>query len=59
MVIEQMAEDVKRTLPTILARLSLEDLLAVEREEPFGAAVRAERYFGPKYLECMEIRDFS
>lgn len=57
-VVVQIVADLERTLPIILPRVSLEDLLAVENEEPFGAAVHATRSFGGDYSAHVHITGF-
>lgn len=53
-----MLTDLQRTLPDIVARVTLEDLLCIEREE-FGAERKAKGYFGPEYLQHVEISHYS
>jgi len=55
--IERMLSDLQRTLPTVIERTTLEDLIAVEHEQ-FGAHQSAAAHAGPDYLEQFEITDY-
>lgn len=54
---KSMLTDLQRTLPDIVARVTLEDLLCIEREE-FGAERKAKGHFGPEYLQHVEISHY-
>lgn len=58
-LMQQILADMKRTLPIIVSNVSLNDLLAIENEEPRGAAVMAARSFGANYSACVDISSFS
>jgi hypothetical protein len=58
-VVEKIAADLKRSLPVIVSRVSLDDLVAIENEEPSGAAVNVIRSFGANYADSVEVSDFS
>ncbi len=57
-VVRKIVTDLKHSLPIVVSRLSLNDLLAVENEEPSGAAAIALRTFGESYSAHVEIRGF-
>ena len=59
MLVEQIVADVKRSLPVVVSNVALSDLLAVENDEPSGAAVNAARTFGANYSACVDISVFS
>lgn len=54
---KSMLTDLQRTLPDIVARVTLQDLLCIEREE-FGAERKAGWRFGPEYLKHVEVSNF-
>jgi hypothetical protein len=54
LTMKTMLADLRRTLPTVLQRVSMEDLLAVERDE-FGAETKARMRFGAEYMQHVEI----
>ena len=54
---QAMLADLKRTLPVVVPRVTLDDLLRIERDE-HGVETRARARFGPKYLENVEIGAF-
>lgn len=58
-VAERIVADLKRSLPVIVSRVSLSDLVAVESEEPHGAAAMALRSFGANYSAEVQISDFA
>jgi hypothetical protein len=58
-VVEKIVADLKRSLPIVVARVSMNDLLAVENEEPRGGAANAIRSFGANYAASVDISDFS
>ena len=55
--IEMLLTDMRRTLPVVVARVTLADLLYIERE-PSGAESQARARFGPMYAEVVEISEF-
>jgi hypothetical protein len=54
---QTILDDLKRTLPVVMQRTTLNDLVAVESEE-FGARRTAAAYFGPHNLESVEVSAF-
>jgi len=58
-VVEKIVGDMKRSLPIVVSEVSLNDLVAVENEEPSGAAVSTGRNFGANYAASVDISDFS
>jgi hypothetical protein len=56
---ERILADLKRSLPIVVAKVSMNDLLAVENEEPSGAAASPVRSFGANYSASVDISDFS
>jgi len=50
--------DLKLTLPVILSRVNLEDLIAVENDQ-HGAATKAKGIFGPEFCKHVDISKFS
>jgi hypothetical protein len=58
-VVEKIVADLDRSLPIVVSKVSLNDLLAVENEEPTGAAVIVTRSFGENYATSVDISDFS
>jgi len=56
-VVEQVASDLRRSLPLVLARVTLSDLLTVESDSR-GAATRAARMFGPDYSTVVSVSEF-
>lgn len=57
-VVEKIVADLMRSLPIVLSKVSLNDLVAVENEEPHGAAVNAMRSFGANYTADVDIGHF-
>jgi hypothetical protein len=55
--IERMLNDLKRTLPTILARATLNDFISIEVEQG-GARKWAERSYGPSWSRLVEVEEF-
>lgn len=58
-VVEKIVADLERSLPIVVSKVSLNDLIAVENEEPTGAAVIVRRSFGENYAASVDISDFS
>lgn len=58
-VVEKIVADLKRSLPIIVSKVSLNDLIAIENEEPTGAAAIVMRSFGENYAASVDISDFS
>lgn len=58
MFVRQLVADLERTLPTIIAKMSMEDLLAIEQEEPIGAALCTAKGYGANYLERVSVSEF-
>lgn len=58
-VVEKIVADLKRSLPIVISKVSLNDLIAVENEEPTGAAVIVIRSLGENYAASVDISDFS
>jgi hypothetical protein len=58
-VAERIVADLKRSLPIVVSKVSMTDLLAIENEEPSGAAASAVRSFGANYATNVDISDFS
>jgi hypothetical protein len=58
-VVEKIVADLKRSLPIVVAKVSMNDLIAIENEEPHGAAVNVVRSFGANYAASVDISDFS
>lgn len=56
--VETIAADLRRTFPTVVSKLSLSDLLAVESEAPTGAAAIAATSLGSDYAAGFDISDF-
>ena len=54
---QTMLADLKRTLPIIVPRVTLDDLLHIERDQK-GAETWARARFGPEYLKHIEIAAF-
>jgi hypothetical protein len=54
---KEMLADLRRTLPVVMSKVTLEDLLCIEREE-FGAETKARIHLGPEYLQRVEISSF-
>lgn len=54
---DAIVDDLKSTLPTILSKVTLEDLEAVENEQ--GARSKAEGCFGPTYAQQVEVSCLS
>ena len=54
---QTMLADLKRTLPVIVPRVTLDDLLCIERDQT-GAETWARARFGPGYLHHVEIGAF-
>lgn len=55
---ERILADLKRSLPIVVANASLNDLIAVENEEPSGAAVNVMRTYGTNYAAAVDISEF-
>ena len=55
---ERILEDLRKTLPIVLQRVTLEDLDAIEREQ-YGAHSHAAAHSGPLYLECFKISEYQ
>jgi hypothetical protein len=46
--------------PIVVAKVSMNDLIVIENEEPHGAAVNArKRNFGENCARAVDISDFS
>ena len=58
-VVEKIVTDLQRSLPHVLSKVSLNDLTAVENQEPTGAAVISMKSFGESYAASVGISDFS
>lgn len=58
-VVEKIVADLERSLPIVVSKISLHDLIAVENEEPTGAAAIVTRSFGENYAASVDISDFS
>jgi hypothetical protein len=58
-VAEKILADLKRSLPIVVAKVSMEDLVAIENEEPIGAALCISRGFGAGAAANVEISEFS
>jgi hypothetical protein len=50
--------DLKRTLPQVIKRVTLEDLIHVERE-PFGAETIARAQFGAEFERLFQVSNFK
>lgn len=57
-VAEMILADLKRSLPIVVAKVSMEDLIAIENEEPIGAALCVRRGFGDNYAATVDISEF-
>jgi hypothetical protein len=57
-VVEKIVADLERSLAIVVSKVSLNDLIAVENEEPTGAAVIVIRRFGENYAASVDISDF-
>ena len=55
---ERVLRDLIEILPTILSNVTLEDLIAVEKEQ-YGAQKLAEGYLGDQYLDHVEISELT
>ena len=51
-------KDLQRSLPEVLERTTLEDLICIESEQ-YGAKITAELKFGPNCMEVVEISSFD
>lgn len=51
--------DLKRSLPMVASKVTMGDLLAVENEEPRGAAVNILRGYGENAAATVDVSDFS
>ena len=51
-------KDLQRSLPEVLERTTLEDLVCIESEQ-YGAKIQAERKFGSNCMELVEISRFD
>lgn len=58
-VVEKIVTDLRRSLPIVISKVSLNDLITVENEEPTGAAVSGIKSFGENYAARVDISDFS
>jgi hypothetical protein len=58
-VVQKIVADLERSLPIVVAKVSMNDLLGIENEEPHGAAVSVLRSFGANYPASVDISDFS
>ena len=58
-VVEKVVADLTRSLPIVVAKVSMNDLIAIENEEPHGAAVNVVRNFGANYAASVDISDCS
>jgi hypothetical protein len=58
-VAEKILADLKRSLPIVVAKVSMEDLIAIENEEPIGAALCIMRRVGPNAAASVDISEFS
>lgn len=58
-VVDKIVADLERSLPIVVSEVSLNDLIAVENEEPTGAAAIVIRSFGKNYAASVDISDFS
>lgn len=56
---KRILADLKRTLPIVISKVTMSDLVAVENEEPRGAAVNVVRGYGADYAATVEISPFS
>ena len=54
---DRIAQDLKKTLPTILKKVTLSDLTSVEAEE-YGAQQLAELHYGPDFFRSVQISVF-
>jgi hypothetical protein len=54
---ERILDDLRSTLPVVMQRITLEDLIAVE-SEAFGARKIASGYVGPDNLGNVEVSDY-
>ena len=57
-VVEKIVADLERSLPIVVSKVSLNDLVAIENEEPHGAAVIVIRSYGANYVASVAISDF-
>ena len=55
---QDVLHDLRETLPTVLSNVTLEDLIAVEKEQ-YGAQKLAEGYLGDQYLDHVEISELT
>lgn len=58
-VAEKILADLKRSLPVVVAKVSLDDLVAIENEEPIGAALCIRRGFDADAAPSVDIGEFS
>ena len=58
-VAEKILADLKRSLPIVVAKVSLNDLVAIENEEPIGAALCIRRGFDADAAASIDISEFS
>jgi hypothetical protein len=56
---KKILNDLKRSLPIVASKVAMSDLLAIENEEPRGAAVNVTRGYGADYTATVHISDFS
>ncbi len=57
-VVQKIVADLERSLPIVVAKVSMNDLLAIENEH-HGAAVSVLRSFGANYPASVDISNFS
>ena len=58
-VAEKILSDLKRSLPIVVAKVSMEDLVAIENEEPIGAALCIRRGLDADAAASVDISEFS
>jgi hypothetical protein len=58
-VAKKILSDLKRSLPIVVAKVSMEDLVAIENEEPIGAALCIRRGFDADAAASVDISEFS
>ena len=55
---QSVLHDLRETLPAVLSKVTLEDLIAVEKEQ-YGSQKVAEGYLGDQYLDLVEISELT
>lgn len=55
---ERILGDLKKTLPIVLQRVTLEDLISIEHEDD-GAHSHAAAHYGPRYLQRLKIGEYQ